>query len=117
MTEPWQRAGSIAGLEATSALEFRIGAGDWPFRGFVVRWGGALYAYRNRCPHRGDPLNWQPDTFFTAGGEHLVCASHGAVFQPDSGVCVGGPCAGKELQRLDVRVDGSEILVRLPAGS
>jgi nitrite reductase/ring-hydroxylating ferredoxin subunit len=28
----------------------------------------------------------------------LVCANHGAKFEPHTGVCVGGPCVGKRLQ-------------------
>lgn len=115
MAEPWHVAGTVAGLDATAAMEFRIGEGDWPFRGFVVRWRNALYAYRNRCPHRGDPLNWLPDAFFSASGDQLVCASHGAVFEPDSGVCVGGPCAGRALEPLEVKAEDGRVYVRLPA--
>ena len=117
MDDGWQRAGTVADLATTAAFEFRIGGGDWPFRGFVVRWRGGLHAYRNRCPHRGDPLNWLPDAFFSADGESLVCASHGAVFDPGSGVCLAGPCAGKALESLEVREEGDEIHVRLPAAA
>jgi nitrite reductase/ring-hydroxylating ferredoxin subunit len=34
-------------------------------------------------------------------GHHLQCATHGALFDPLSGVCISGPCAGDALQRLD----------------
>ena len=30
---------------------------------FVVRRAGQVYAYKNRCPHRGVPLEWQPNQF------------------------------------------------------
>ena len=29
----------------------------------VVRRAGQVYAYKNRCPHRGVPLEWQPNQF------------------------------------------------------
>ena len=80
---------------------------------FAVRRGGSAWAYVNRCPHRGTPLDWQPDRFLDATGEHLICATHGALFRPDDGVCVAGPCLGDELTRLAawvvdgvVRLDG-----------
>ena len=66
----------------------------------VVRRGAHARVYENRCPHRGTPLDWQPDRFFDATREHLICATHGALFRPDDGVCVAGPCLGDELTRL-----------------
>jgi nitrite reductase/ring-hydroxylating ferredoxin subunit len=108
----------VAGLQDIAepgALEFKVGAGDWPFRGFVVRWQGHVYAYENSCAHAGHPLNMRPDGFFSADQSLLICGSHGALFEPETGVCIGGPCVGASLRALDCRVDGGEILVRAPA--
>ncbi len=60
--------------------------------GFVLRFAGKLYAYLNRCPHNGSPLDWVPGRFFSEDGEVLFCQTHGAMFAPDSGVCLAGPC-------------------------
>jgi nitrite reductase/ring-hydroxylating ferredoxin subunit len=38
-------------LENPGCREFQIGEGDWPFRGFVVRKGGDVFAYQNFCVH------------------------------------------------------------------
>jgi len=99
-----------------TAREFRAGDGNWPFRGFVVRWQGEVYAYANTCPHAGHPLNLDPARFFAPGGEQLICRSHGALFAPESGLCVQGPCAGASLQALPCRVVGGDIRVTVPAG-
>lgn len=73
----------------------------------LVRTGGVLRAYLNRCPHRGVNLDWIPDRFLDADGEHLQCSTHGALFEPATGLCVAGPCAGQRLVALPVReVDG-----------
>ena len=64
---------------------------------FAVRRGDAVYAYVNRCPHRGTPLDWVPDHLFDRTGRYLVCATHGALFQVEDGVCVSGPCFGDQL--------------------
>lgn len=66
----------------------------------LVRRGGRAYAYRNRCPHRGIPLEWQPDRFLDESASLIQCATHGALFLIESGECVAGPCAGKSLQAL-----------------
>lgn len=56
--------------------------------------------YVNRCPHRHLPLGRSGRVTFTADRRLLVCANHGAKFDPVSGQCVAGPCRGKALQRL-----------------
>ena len=92
-------------LADPGAKGFTVGSGDWPLRGFVVRRGETVRAYVNHCPHAGFPLNWQPDQFLAAGAALILCVMHGALFEIDSGVCVSGPCAGKALRALPVRVD------------
>lgn len=107
--------GELAELAPGSAREFSVGEGDWPFRGFVVHWGGHVYAYRNRCPHAGHPLNLALDAFFAPAGRTLICASHGAEFAPDTGACVAGPCVGARLESLPCRVHDGIIRVTAPA--
>lgn len=96
--------------------EFSIDAGDWPLRGFIVRHGGAIAAYVNRCPHAGHPLNMRPDRFLTEDGSLILCNSHGALFEPASGLCVGGPCMGKQLQSLPIRVEQDCVVLDGDAG-
>lgn len=80
---------------------------------FAVRKDGQLYAYRNRCPHRGIPLEWLPDQFLDASASLIQCATHGALFLIESGECVAGPCAGQSLQELAIREDEQGIWVEL----
>ena len=101
-------------IQEPGALEFRVGNGDWPFRGVVVRWCGAVYAYENACAHLGHPLNFEPDRFFTPDRNFLLCGSHGAMFEPDTGLCIGGPCLGASLRSLVCRVEGKQIFVQAP---
>ena len=101
-------------LDDPGCREFRVGDGDWPFRGFVVRQGDEAFAYRNRCAHVGHPLNWQPDRFLTEDGRHIICSSHGAEYDIGSGACVAGPCRGKSLDRLPLAIRNGEIVVRVP---
>ncbi len=78
--------------------------------GFVVRSAGRLFAYINRCPHNGSTLDWVPGRFFSEDGEALVCQTHGALFAPDSGACLSGPCP-RGLTPLALREEKGKLLV------
>jgi nitrite reductase/ring-hydroxylating ferredoxin subunit len=106
--------GKLTDLSDPGCREFRIGVGDWPFRGFVVRRGDAVHAYQNVCMHAGHPLNFKPDSFLTRDGTRIICTSHGALYEIDSGVCVAGPCPGKKLRAVAVEVRDGQIFVRGP---
>ena len=61
-------------------------------RAFAVRYDGEAYAYLNRCSHVPMEMDYQPDRFFDVTGHWLICATHGAMYQPRTGACFGGPC-------------------------
>jgi len=114
MTENEIAVGWLDEIDDPGCREFRIGEGDWPFRGFVVRRGDSVFAYQNYCMHVGHPLNWKPDSFLTRDQTKIICASHGAIYEIDSGLCVGGPCRGKSLRRVECEVRNGRVFVRGP---
>lgn len=85
-------------------------------RVFAVKWHGRIYLYRNRCPHQGTPLDWNPNTFFDCEGEHLQCSTHGALFEADSGRCIAGPCLGARLQAWPYRLEDQRIVAARAVG-
>lgn len=101
---------------------FSVGAGDWPLRGFLVRRGGDVFAYENRCSHAGYPLDLREHEFLTPAettyGERLIqCRSHGALFRIDTGQCVAGPCLGRGLRRLSASIADGYVVLELADGS
>jgi nitrite reductase/ring-hydroxylating ferredoxin subunit len=101
----------LAELPDGATRGFDLGGGEWPLRGFLLRVGGQVHAYLNRCPHAGRQLNFMPDRFLTPDGTLIQCVAHGALFEKATGECVAGPCVGDELRRIPVRVqDGSVVL-------
>lgn len=104
-------------LEDPGSLEFQAGTGDWPFRGFLVRQGERVFAYRNYCMHVGHPLNWKPNEFLTRDRRYIICASHGAMYDIGNGLCFAGPCRGKRLTSLDVAIREGVIYVRCPTSA
>ncbi len=106
--------GRVDELDDPGCREFKIGDGDWPFRGFVVRQGEHIFAYQNYCQHVGHPLNWQPHRFLTKDNGHIICASHGALYDIPTGECVAGPCTGKFLTEVEVWINDGKIVVKGP---
>ena len=100
---------SAALVDAGPGVRLRL-AGDEA--GFAVRHRGLACAFVNRCPHTGTELDWQPGEFFEESGLYLICSTHGALFEPNNGFCVAGPCRGASLQPLDIRErDGGVFLL------
>lgn len=83
---------------------------------FLINYQGTFHAYVNRCRHMTTPLDFVRYQFFTEDGRRLICLTHGALYEPDSGVCVEGPCKGLALYRLPVLIDRGEVLVGCPPG-
>ena len=101
----------LADLEPTGARAFRAGGGEWPLRGFIVRCGAGVRGYVNHCPHAGHPLDLRPHHFLTRDRALIVCASHGALFEKENGLCIAGPCAGRALRPVPLVIcDGLVLL-------
>jgi nitrite reductase/ring-hydroxylating ferredoxin subunit len=85
---------------------------DGSFTGLVaVRRDDGVFVYENACPHIGTPLDWTPDRFLSRDGQHLICATHGALFEIGTGVCIAGPCLGDRLTPVDFCIRDGAILV------
>lgn len=67
----------------------------------ALRRQGEVRLFLNRCPHRGIELDWVPGVFLAVDGHHLQCATHGALFDPLTGLCISGPCTGDALETFD----------------
>jgi nitrite reductase/ring-hydroxylating ferredoxin subunit len=111
MMEPARLLCRLDELAASGCREFRLGAGEWPLRGFVVRTADGVRAYLNRCAHLRYPLNYLPDEFLTYDHALIECTMHGAVFEKDTGLCVGGPCLGRSLVAVPVRIEANRVLL------
>jgi len=88
-------------VDSGDGVRFEVRLGEATAPGFAVRYDGKVYAYLNRCAHMPMELDWKPGRFFDGEGLLLVCSTHGAIYAPDTGACLGGPCAGA-LARLEV---------------
>ncbi|KAJ9450698.1 hypothetical protein DIPPA_28609 [Diplonema papillatum] len=75
---------------------------------------GMVQAFSTRCPHVGLELNTDGDEIWCTEEKALKCFAHGALFEPDTGHCFFGPCSGKSLQPVPVRVAQGRVLIKVP---
>ena len=101
-------------LQPGQTARFQLARGGKTVNGFVLNHGGVHHAYVNVCPHAGTPLDLWPNEFLTEDGAYLICSTHGAVFAPDTGICVEGPCPGARLARLRIERVGDALVVTCP---
>ena len=91
------RLGPLDLIAEGAARNFVLQIGEAYFHGFAVRLGDEVRGYVDRCPHAGLPLAQKLDDYMTPSGDLIACSWHGALFEPDTGACVGGPCVGAKL--------------------
>ena len=102
---------SEALIEGGKGVRFELARASGVEPAFAVRHRGKPVAYVNRCGHVPVELDWQPAEFFDYSGLYLICATHGALYAPDTGRCVMGKCAGKGLQALPVTEHDGQIFL------
>jgi len=105
----------VADLPPGRTATFSLQCGARTVEGFVVSHDGGYFAYLNRCAHVGTPLDLWPNEFLTEDGRALVCSTHGAIYEPATGLCTAGPCVGDALTALPLRRERDEIVVGCPS--
>ncbi len=83
---------------------------------FALRRHGEVKVYVNACPHLGVSLDWAAGRFLDEAGELIVCATHGARFRPEDGLCLAGPCRGDRLEAVLTEINDGMLCVPEDAG-
>lgn len=93
-------------------IRFEVKRGEGSEPAFAIRARGKVYAYLNRCAHVPVQLDWDEGEFFDFSKLYLICATHGATYEPHSGACIAGPCKGQRLVPVKVEeIDGKVYLI------
>ncbi|MBT3910833.1 MAG: Rieske 2Fe-2S domain-containing protein [Rhodospirillaceae bacterium] len=77
----------------------------------VIRRGNGIVCYTNSCPHIGTPLDIQPGKFLDRAKAHILCTTHGALFNIDDGLCIAGPCVDDHLTPIATEVRDGAVFV------
>jgi len=97
--------------ELGTGLRFGLKVGDRVVPAFAIRFRGKIRAYLNQCAHMAVELDWQPGVFFDSDKKYLMCATHGALYHPDSGACAYGRCAGRGLIPVEAMEKDGKIMI------
>ena len=97
-----------------ATADFSIKVQGKIIKGFVVKKGGQFFAYQNQCQHLPVTLDLNDNRFFNHEKTLLQCQMHGALYEMDTGLCIGGPCEGKKLTPLPFEEDESQLIVHFP---
>ena len=95
-------------VDGGMAVPFDVVHAGQTCRAFAIRYQGQPHAFLNRCTHVAMEMDWQPNRFFDDTGRWLLCGTHGAAYEPDTGACAGGPCRGA-LVRIDLSESGGVV--------
>lgn len=111
--EPGTDLCAASEIEERNAREFSFGEGRDTFFMIITRRDGQLHAYVNACPHYQLRLNSpnNPDRLMTLDRDKLKCAHHLALFDPLTGLCVGGPAKGDSLIRVPIEIENGRIAI------
>ena len=113
------RVAEVASLEHGQARTFTFEDGGREGRGFVMALrardgqGTTLVAYRNRCAHVAFDLDMGTGEFWSSKLGRIYCRTHGACYEPRTGICDRGPCVGRRLEAFAVERDGDDAIVRI----
>ena len=88
-------------VERGTAHVFDVRQYRQPARAFALRFDGVVVAYLNRCLHVPTEMDWQPGVFLDTAKEYILCANHGAAYEPHTGRCAGGPCGRGKLTAIE----------------
>lgn len=83
-------------------------------QGFLIRHGTGFFAYLNQCAHWLVPLDLGDGDFYYAAIDRITCKTHGATYEPETGLCDSGPCARAMLTSYPAVLRGDEVLITVP---
>ena len=94
--------------------KFRLQCRGSTLEAILVNYEGKISAYVNRCCHISLTMDWVDNQFFTEDKRYLICANHGATYEPTTGECIWGPCFGAFLQTVPLEVRHDRIRAYCP---
>jgi nitrite reductase/ring-hydroxylating ferredoxin subunit len=107
--------GRVGELAHGESKKFTLRCDGMNVEALLINYEDSLYAYLNRCRHIGISLDWVDNQFFSEDKRFLICANHGATYEPKTGECVWGPCVGASLRGVPLEIDGQKIFALCPA--
>ncbi|GJM05547.1 MAG: hypothetical protein DHS20C09_15430 [marine bacterium B5-7] len=99
-------------LKAFGSYGWESVSNDLLVQYIIIYHQNKILSYLNRCPHTGVNLEWIPHQFLDRKKKFIQCATHGALFKIENGLCIHGPCVGDKLEEIEnVIIEGKIYLI------
>lgn len=108
-----QRIANVSEVDAGRVVVFTYRQDGIRREGILLQAASGLVAYENTCRHLPVKLDAGTRQFLTREKQHLICQSHGALYEPDTGYCFRGPCEGASLKKLALEVRDGAVYVQI----
>ena len=95
-------------LEENKAI-LRKGADKYLPGIIIYKNNNSIYMWLNNCPHANLTLDIIEGRV-QAKNNDLLCANHGAIFNPITGECIKGPCKNSYLKSFPFKIKNDCIL-------
>ncbi len=113
-TQKGQAVGRTDELPHGATKKFTLRCQGRTVEGVLVCYHGQIFAYVNQCCHFSISMDWVDNRFFSEDKRYLICANHGATYEPTTGECIWGPCFGAFLIDIPLQVSEKQILAFCP---
>ncbi len=87
-------------LRRRQSVKFKFRRDGISRHGFAALFDGQVIVYENVCRHLPISIDYADNRFFTGDGRHIICQTHGALYEPLTGLCMQGPCEGASLFKI-----------------
>ena len=104
----------IKEIMENECINIKIAKGKKQKSIFAVKKNGGFFVYLNSCPHIGTPLNLIPNKFLSHNDNHIICSTHGALFEIETGFCIAGPCINKSLIKIPAAIKNNALFIKIP---
>ncbi len=101
----------LAALPVGTLLKFHFLCEGQQVEAFLANAEGHIVAYQNVCRHIPVSLDYGDGEIFSPDWKFFQCRTHGAKYEPRTGVCVDGPCAGRRLKPVAIRIADNAVWV------
>jgi nitrite reductase/ring-hydroxylating ferredoxin subunit len=98
-------------LRRGQSVKFRFRREGIQRDGFAALYQGEIIVYENLCRHIPISIDYGDNRFFTGDGQHIICQTHGAMYDPKTGLCVRGPCEGASLFKIPFQLRDGQIWI------
>lgn len=108
---PWIAIARVEDLRNKQSVKFKFRREGISRDGFAAIFEGQVIVYENLCRHLPISIDYGDNRFFTGDGKEIICQTHGAIYEPLSGLCVRGPCEGASLFKVPFEERGGKVWV------